>query len=414
MGSWNVASSVRLGLRWRMLMEERREPSNPGSVSDSRPGLMDALCEANGTFALRLLKALCEDDPSGNVFFSPVSLSSVLAMVLLGAKGDTAAQVAQALSLNTEKEFHQDFQQLLAELNKPDAQYLLTTANRIFGEKTYEFLSTFKESCLRFYYAELEQLSFAEAAEPSRKQINAWVSKKTEGKIPELLPANSINAETRLILVNAVYFKGRWSEKFDKEYTREMPFRINQKEQRPVQMMFQDGVFRLARIQEVQAQVLELPYADEELSMLVLLPNDHVPLSSVEKHLTWEKFLAWTQPHSMKKTQVEVFLPKFKLEMTYDMVSVLQGLGVLEAFQSGRADFSAMSPSEGLCLSALAHKSVVEVDEEGTEAAAASAMLQVDSCMVNQPRFCADHPFLFFIRHNGSRSTLFCGRFSSP
>ncbi|XP_043306622.1 serpin B9-like isoform X2 [Cervus elaphus] len=397
-----------------MLMEERREPSNPGSVSDSRPGLMDALCEANGTFALRLLKALCEDDPSGNVFFSPVSLSSVLAMVLLGAKGDTAAQVAQALSLNTEKEFHQDFQQLLAELNKPDAQYLLTTANRIFGEKTYEFLSTFKESCLRFYYAELEQLSFAEAAEPSRKQINAWVSKKTEGKIPELLPANSINAETRLILVNAVYFKGRWSEKFDKEYTREMPFRINQKEQRPVQMMFQDGVFRLARIQEVQAQVLELPYADEELSMLVLLPNDHVPLSSVEKHLTWEKFLAWTQPHSMKKTQVEVFLPKFKLEMTYDMVSVLQGLGVLEAFQSGRADFSAMSPSEGLCLSALAHKSVVEVDEEGTEAAAASAMLQVDSCMVNQPRFCADHPFLFFIRHNGSRSTLFCGRFSSP
>lgn len=395
-------------------MEERREPSNPGSVSDSRPGLMDALCEANGTFALRLLKALCEDDPSGNVFFSPVSLSSVLAMVLLGAKGDTAAQVAQALSLNTEKEFHQDFQQLLAELNKPDAQYLLTTANRIFGEKTYEFLSTFKESCLRFYYAELEQLSFAEAAEPSRKQINAWVSKKTEGKIPELLPANSINAETRLILVNAVYFKGRWSEKFDKEYTREMPFRINQKEQRPVQMMFQDGVFRLARIQEVQAQVLELPYADEELSMLVLLPNDHVPLSSVEKHLTWEKFLAWTQPHSMKKTQVEVFLPKFKLEMTYDMVSVLQGLGVLEAFQSGRADFSAMSPSEGLCLSALAHKSVVEVDEEGTEAAAASAMLQVDSCMVNQPRFCADHPFLFFIRHNGSRSTLFCGRFSSP
>ncbi|KAM9739152.1 serpin B9-like isoform 2-T2 [Dama dama] len=397
-----------------MLMEERREPSNPGSVSDSRPGLMDALCEANGTFALRLLKALCEDDPSGNVFFSPVSLSSVLAMVLLGAKGDTAAQVAQVLSLNTEKEFHQDFQQLLAELNKPDAQYLLTTANRIFGEKTYEFLSTFKELCLRFYYAELEQLSFAEAAEPSRKQINAWVSKKTEGKIPELLPANSINAETRLILVNAVYFKGRWSEKFDKEYTREMPFRINQKEQRPVQMMFQDGVFRLARIQEVQAQVLELPYADEELSMLVLLPNDHVPLSSVEKHLTWEKFLAWTQPHSMKKTQVEVFLPKFKLEMTYDMVSVLQGLGVLEAFQSGRADFSAMSPSEGLCLSALAHKSVVEVDEEGTEAAAASAMLQVDSCMVNQPRFCADHPFLFFIRHNGSRSTLFCGRFSSP
>lgn len=116
----------------------------------------------------------------------------------------------------------------------------------------------------------------------------------------------------------------------------------------------------------------------------------------------------------MKKTQVEVFLPKFKLEKTYDMVSVLQGLGVVEAFLSGRADFSAMSPSEGLCLSALAHKSVAEVDEEGTEAAAASAAVQADCCLVNQPRFCADHPFLFFIRHNGSGSALFCGRFSSP
>ncbi|XP_055262750.1 serpin B9 isoform X1 [Moschus berezovskii] len=411
-GGQDPVSSVRLGVHWWLLREGRREPSKPDS--DSSPGLMDALCEANGTFALRLLKVLCEDDPSGNVFLSPVSLSSVLAMVLLGARGDTAAQVAQVLSLNTEKDFHQDFQKLLAELNKPDTQYLLRTANRIFGEKTCEFLSTFKESCLRFYYAELEQLSFAEAAEPSRKQINAWVSKKTEGEIPELLPADSINAETRLVLVNAVYFKGRWSEEFDKAFTREMPFRVNQKEQRPVQMMFQDGEFRLARIKEVQAQVLELPYAGEELSMLVLLPDDHVPLSSVEKQLTWEKLLAWTQPDSMKKSQVDVFLPKFKLEKTYDMVSVLPGLGLVEAFQLGQADFSAMSPGGGLCLSAFAHRSVVEVDEQGTEAAAASAAIEVDFAVVDGPRFCADHPFLFFIRHNGSRSILFCGRFCSP
>ncbi|DAA16096.1 serpin B9 [Bos taurus] len=374
---------------------------------------MDALCEANGTFTLRLLKALCEHRPSENVIFSPVSLSSVLAMVLLGAKGDTAAQMAQVLSLNTETDFHQDFQQLLVELNKTDTQYLLRTANRIFGEKTYEFLSTFKESCLRFYYAELEQLSFAEAAEPSRKHINAWISKKTEGKIPELLSADSINAETKLVLVNAVYFRGRWSEEFDKAYTREMPFRVNQKEQRPVQMMFQDSEFRLAHIKEVQAKVLELPYAGEELSMLVLLPDDHVPLNSVEKHLTWEKFLAWTHPDSMKKTQVSVFLPKFKLGKTYNMRSVLSGLRVAEAFQPGRADFSGMSHGKGLCLSTLAHRSVVEVNEEGTEAAAASAAIEVD-CGLDQPRFCADHPFLFFIRHNGSRSTLFCGRFSSP
>ncbi|XP_036725046.1 serpin B9 isoform X3 [Balaenoptera musculus] len=186
----------------------------------------------------------------------------------------------EVLSLNTEKDIHEDFRALLTELNKPGTQYLLRTANRLFGAKTCEFLSIFKEACLWFYHTELEQLSFAKAAEPSRKQINAWVSKKTEGKIPELLPGNSIDAQTRLVLINTVYFKGRWNEQFNEAYTREMPFRVNRKEQRPVQMMFQEGTFRLAHIEEVQAQVLELPYAGEELSMVILLPDDHVALSS--------------------------------------------------------------------------------------------------------------------------------------
>uniref|UniRef100_A0A671DVF3 Serpin domain-containing protein n=1 Tax=Rhinolophus ferrumequinum TaxID=59479 RepID=A0A671DVF3_RHIFE len=143
---------------------------------------MDALSEANGTFALHLLKVLCQDDPSHNVFYSPVSISSALAMVFLGAKGNTAAEIAQVLFLNTEKDIHGGFQSLLAEVNKPGTKYLLRVASRLFGEKTYEFLSTFKESCLRFYHAELEQLSFAKAAEPSREHINTWVSKKTEGQ----------------------------------------------------------------------------------------------------------------------------------------------------------------------------------------------------------------------------------------
>eukprot|EP00069_Balaena_mysticetus_P012436 bmy_21676T0 len=404
-------------------------------VKCSRPSIMDALSEANGAFALRLLKILCQDDPSRNVFYSPVSISSALAMVFLGAKGDTAAQLAQVLSLNTEKDIHEDFRALLTELNKPGTQYLLRTASRLFGEKTCEFLSIFKEACLWFYHTELEQLSFAKAAEPSRKRINAWVSKKTEGKIPELLPGNSIDEQTRLVLINTVYFKGRWNEQFNEAYTREMPFRVNQvgeafehpenlmkklngkinfKEQRPVQMMFQEGTFRLAHIEEVQAQVLELPYAGEELSMVILLPDDHVALSSVEKHLTFEKFLAWTHPDCMKSTEVEVFLPRFKLEEAYDLGSVLQGLGVVDAFQQGGADFSAMSADSDLCLSRFAHKSLVEVNEEGTEAAAALAVTVVECCMESGPRFCADRPFLFFIRHNKASSILFCGRLSSP
>ncbi|XP_053457668.1 serpin B9 isoform X2 [Nycticebus coucang] len=375
---------------------------------------MEILAEANGTFAISLLKILCQDNPSHNVFYSPMSVSSALAMVLLGAKGNTAAQMAQVLSLNTEKDIHRSFQSLLTEVNKPGTQYLLRTANRLFGEKTCKFLSIFKESCLQFYHAELEQLSFVITAEESRRHINTWVSKKTEGKIRELLLDNSIDAQTRLVLVNAIYFKGRWHEQFDKIYTREMPFKVNQKEQRPVQMMFQEATFKIGYISEARAQVLDLPYAGRELSMLVLLPDDGVELAEVERNLTFEKFMAWTKPESMKSTDVEVLLPKFTLQEDYDMETVLQCLGMVDAFQQGKADLSAMAVETDLCLSKFVHKSFLEVNEEGTEAAAASGLIVIQDCMESGPRFCADHPFLFFIRHNTANSLLFCGRFSSP
>ncbi|ELV13981.1 Serpin B9 [Tupaia chinensis] len=248
-------------------------------------------------------------------------------MVLLGAKGNTAAQMAQALSLNTEKDIHRSFQSLLSEVNKPGTQYLLRIANRLFGEKTCKFLS---------------------------------------------------------------------------------------KEQRPVQMMFQEGTFNMACVSEVRAQLLELPYAGQELSMLVLLPDDGVDLSSVEESLTFEKLMAWTKPECMKSTDVEVFLPRFKLQENYDMESVLRHLGMVDALVQGKADLSAMAAETDLCLSKFVHKSFVEVNEEGTEAAAASAIVVVECCLVSGPRFCADHPFLFFIRHNRTNTLLFCGRFSSP
>nr|XP_034491337.1 serpin B9-like isoform X1 [Marmota flaviventris] len=375
---------------------------------------MDSLSKANGTFAIQVLKMLCQDRPSQNVFFSPLSISSALAMVLLGAKGNTKDQMAQAMSLNTEEDIHKGFQMLLTQVNKPGSKYLLTTANRLFGEKTYDFLSTFKESCLQFYHAELELLSFAEATEKSREHINTWVSKETEGKIPELLPMGSIDEQTRLVLVNAIYFQGTWDEKFDKPCTKEMPFKINQEEEWPVQMMWQEANFNFIYISEAQTKVLELPYAGKTLSMIILLPDEDVDLSVVENNLTFEKFIAWTKAASLQNTEVEVFLPRFKLQEDYEMKSVLQRLGMVDAFQPGQADLSAMSTETDLCLSKVVHKSVVEVNEEGTEAAAATAVNIVlfgSSC---KPTFCANHPFLFFIRHNETNTVLFCGRFSSP
>ncbi|XP_077876591.1 serpin B9 isoform X2 [Ictidomys tridecemlineatus] len=242
---------------------------------------MDSLSKANGAFAIQVLKTLCQDQPSQNVFFSPLSISSALAMVLLGAKGNTKDQMAQAMSLNTEEDIHKGFQMLLTQVNKPGSKYLLTTANRLFGEKTCDFLSTFKESCLQFYHAELELLSFAEATEKSREHINTWVSKETEGKISELLPMGSIDEQVRLILVNAIYFQGTWDKLFNKSSTKEMPFKVNQEEKRPVQMMRKKAYFNYVYIREAQTQVLELPYAGKTLSMIILLPDEDVDLSVV-------------------------------------------------------------------------------------------------------------------------------------
>ncbi|XP_038626410.1 serpin B6-like [Tachyglossus aculeatus] len=375
---------------------------------------MDALSAASSTFALNLLKTLGEKDPLQNVIYSPMSITSALAMLLMGAKGDTAAQLAQVLALNQDGEFHRDFQSLLTEINKSGTQYVLKTANRLFGEKNYDFLSSFKEDCLKFYNAELEQVNFAQASEESREHINAWVEGKTEGKISELLSAGSIDPLTRLVLVNALYFKGKWDKEFNKEHTHERSFKISKTKEKPVQMMYKKATFKITFIGNLSTQILELPYVAEELSMLIMLPNEDTDLSTVEKELSYEKFVDWTNPDMMDSTEVEVSLPRFKLQENYDLKSVLSRLGMSDAFEEGRANFTGMSSRGDLALSTVVHQSFVEVNEEGTEAAAATGAVMMMRCARRSPRFIADHPFLFFIRHNETNSILFCGRVCSP
>ncbi|XP_058438339.1 serpin B6 [Marmota monax] len=379
---------------------------------------MDPLLEASGTFALNLLKTLGEDS-SKNVFYSPISISSALAMVLLGANGTTAVQMAQVLSLNKSSnsgggDVHQSFQSLLTEVNKTDTQYLLRTANRLFGEKSYDFLSSFKDSCQKFYQAEMEELDFLNATEESRKHINTWVAKKTEDKITELLSPGSLNTNTKLVLVNAIYFKGNWDKQFDKELTQERPFKVSKNEEKPVQMMFKKSTFKMTYIGEIFTKILVLPYVSEELNMIIMLPDEHIDLKTVEKELTYEKYIEWTNPDLMDEEEVEVFLPRFKLQENYDLEEVLRSLGMIDAFDEARADFSGMSSRKDLYLSKVVHKSFVEVNEEGTEAAAATAAIMMMRCMRFTARFCADHPFLFFIQHSRTRGILFCGRVSSP
>ncbi|KAI1889226.1 hypothetical protein AGOR_G00176970 [Albula goreensis] len=384
---------------------------------DGKGPAMASLSSANTMFALDLFRTLSENNASANIFISPLSITSALAMVYLGAKGNTADQMSKALCFNKAANIHSDFQTLNADINKPAASYLLKLANRLYGEKTFNFLPEFLGSTQKFYKADLVPLDFIGATEESRVQINQWVEEQTENKIKELLKPGTVTPMTRLALVNAIYFKGSWLQKFDEKQTTEMPFKINQNESKPVQMMYQKHKFPFNYIPDYNLQVLELPYQGEELSMFILLPeesSDGSALQKLEKELTLEKIEEWTNRQSMDTgTDILVHLPRFKLEESYNLNEPLSRLGMGDVFDAQRADLTGMNGEGGLFLSTVVHKSFVEVNEEGTEAAAATAGL-ISFCMIQEEHFRADHPFLFFIRHNKSCSILFLGRFSSP
>ncbi|XP_043835818.1 serpin B6-like [Dromiciops gliroides] len=376
--------------------------------------MMAALSEANNTFTLNVFKKISEEDGSRNVFYSPLSLYCALSMVLDGAKGNTAAQIQQVLSLNKGADVHQGFQSFLAEANKSGSQCLLRIANQLFGEKTHNFISSFKESCQKFYHSNMEELNFAGAPEESRKHINKWVEEKTEGKIAELLSNDSINPLTSLVLVNAIYFKGKWGKQFKKDSTTEKIFKISKEKQKPVQMMYQKSKFSMTYIGEIFTKILVLPYVGGQMDMIILLPDENTNLKTVENGLTSEKLADWLNPDMMDETEVEVFLPRFKLEEDLDMELILRKLGVSDAFDGSKADFSGMSAKKGLFLSKVMHKAYVEVNEEGTEAACATAAVMMNRCARLTPRFMADHPFLFIIRDNSSQNILFLGKVTSP
>ncbi|XP_039902311.1 leukocyte elastase inhibitor-like isoform X3 [Simochromis diagramma] len=391
----------------------------PQEHSENRTSsAMSAVSSSNTAFALELFRTLSQANSAGNIFISPLSISSALAMVYLGAKGDTAAQMAQALSFSSGEGVHADFQKLNADINSPSASYILKLANRLYGENTAHFLPDFLDATQKYYQADLKTVDFIGAPEACRAEINSWVEQQTENKIKDLLKPGTVRSNTRLALVNAIYFKGNWRNPFDEANTKEMPFKIKQNETVPVQMMYQMKKLPYNYIHDHGLQILELPYVNEELSMFVLLPAESSdgsdPLLKLEKELTQERLNEWTDRKNMDvDSEVVLHLPKFKLEEDYELNDPLAKLGMKNVFCAGSADLSGMNSEGGLFLSTVAHKAFVEVNEEGTEAAAATAGM-VAFCMLREEHFRADHPFLFFIRHNKTKSILFFGRFSSP
>ncbi|NXP09363.1 PAI2 inhibitor, partial [Thinocorus orbignyianus] len=412
---------------------------------------MEALNKANTSFALDFFKHECQEDGDKNILFSPLSISSALATVYLGAKGNTADQIAKVLHFKkaegtrnvtttikmqvysrTEErlsnrcacfqktetgkldDIHIGFKALNLAINQPTKNYTLKSVNQLYGEKTLPFSKEYLQLVKKYYNTEPQAVDFVGAADETRREINSRVEHKTEGKIKNLLPPGSVDSLTRLVLTNALYFKGNWATQFKAEATRQRPFRVNAHTTKQVQMMYLSDKFNWTYVESVQTDVLELPYVNNDLSMFILLPSDTIGLQKLERELTFENLSAWTSPELMEKTKMEVYLPRFTLEETHDLKSILSRMGIQDAFTEGQADFTGMSEKGELFLSEALHKCYLEVNEEGTEAAAASSAALASRSLGATIIFVADHPFFFFISHNKTKSILFLGRFSSP
>jgi serpin B len=372
-----------------------------------------ALVSGNTAFASDLFLRLRTNQ--GNVFFSPYSISTCLAMTATGARGETAQQMSKVLHLGTNQaQMTALFGALQSRLNEAQEkkQIELNIANSLWAQKGKDFLPTFLDPATKDFGATLKQVDYRTAAESARKDINSWVSDSTKGKITDLLAPGVLTADTRLVLVNAIYFKGLWARPFPKSSTTNAPFSITAEQKTQAPLMHVTASFKYAEVRSLQ--ILELPYVGGDISMVILLPSTPYALKILEPFINEQSFNTWLG--ATREQKVEVYLPRFKMTSSFDLKATLADLGMTSAFSSMVADFSGMDDARDLFLSDVVHKAFVDVNEEGTEAAAATgAVMSLTSAMPAQPPvFRADHPFLFLLRDNKTGSILFMGRVIDP
>lgn len=384
----------------------------------------ELIARGNNQFTLDIYRRLATGQD--NLFLSPYSISTALAMTYLGSEGRTATQMAATLHYPTDRNDassepfqpldRDQFSGLLGAMNKDlnargkEGNYELAVANALWPQKGYKFLDKYIRLVQSDFDAGLTELDYALQAEKSRLTINSWVEEKTNDKIKDLIPKGMLNAMVRLVLTNAVYFKGDWNEQFEPKETKDAPFTLIDGKTATAAMMNQTKDFRYAETGALQ--ILDLPYVGNELSMIVLLPKAQNGLPDIQESLTIEKL--HNSLASLRKRKVAVSLPKFKITSKFSLASVLQPMGMTDAF-SRNADFSGMTGSKDLFISAVVHKAYVDVNEEGTEAAAATGVtMKLLSIPAPPARFIADHPFMFLIRDNKTGSILFIGRVMNP
>jgi serpin B len=338
-------------------------------------------------------------------------------MTFEGARHQTADEMRMVLYLpSDEVNWRDDLSGFIHSINSVHDAYKLTTANALWAQKKYPFNDDYLKLIKSTYFSEARNLDFVADPDAQRVTINNWVSNHTNDRIKNLLPPRSIDRDTRLVITNAVYFKGTWETPFEKLYTKPSAFWIvpDQSIQTPTMGLFENS-FNYA--ENDQAQLIQLPYKGNDLSMIIVLPRSK-DIKSLEKVLTLDTLKQWQG--SMATEKINVYIPKFKFDWNMQMGDILRDMGMKSAFDPGNADFSGMSakmPDGNLYISAVIHKAWIETNEEGTEAAAATAIIMAagSAAPITPPKeFRADHPFIFFIQDNKTGYILFMGRVSDP
>ncbi len=372
------------------------------------------LARNNNQFAFKLYDLYREKYPQENIFYSPYSISTALAMTYEGAEGETAQEIADVFNYPEDsKERRANFAKIHNSLNDRNDKYQLSTANAIWPEKSFTIEQEYIDTITEFYGGKVQDLDYINSAEESRETINTWVEEQTEDKIKNLFPKGSLDEYTRLVLTNAIYFKGTWVKQFDKENTQKSDFNINNKESVEIDMMSLSGEdIKFNYYEEDNLQAIELPYEGGDLSMIILLPSLEY-LDEFEQNLTAQKLSKYKD--EMQETELDLYLPKFKMETKYSMVKDLSELGMPTAF-TDQADFTKLSAEHGdeLYITQVIHQAFVEVNEEGTEAAAATGVAVGIEMVEIKPVFKADHPFIFFIQDKETQQILFMGKVVDP
>ncbi len=381
------------------------------------PSAQSALVSNNTDFALSLYQLLKTKD--GNLFYSPYSISEALAMTYGGARGETEKQMATALRFQlAQSQLHPAFNSLdiaLAKRGKgahgTDGKgFRLNVVNAIWGQKDFKFSNSYLDLLAQNYGAGMRLVDYINQSEPARQTINQWVSDQTEAKIKDLLPQGSVTDMTRLVLTNAIYFNAAWASQFNKSMTQEGQFTLVDGNIVTVPLMRQQDSFRYT--ESTDFQVVELPYDGNELSMIILLPK-------LENFSNFEKALTSTQLKtildSLSNNEVNLSLPKFSVSSEFSLNQTLSDLGMPLAFSPTEADFSGIDGARDLYISDVVHKAFVTVDEEGTEAAAATGVvIGTDDMPLEVKQMTVDHPFIYLIRDNPTGTILFAGRVMNP